>query len=100
MAVPVEIRLRWDPRVADGITLSKPVDRDHAGLFGRETVFGSLSELVGWIAPAAPVSIDVLQFSALTRAVTANDWLNISSADLLKRVSGMPVMRSSLQYLS
>jgi hypothetical protein len=31
----VEIRLRWDPRVADGITLGKPVDPAHEASWAR-----------------------------------------------------------------
>jgi hypothetical protein len=82
----VEIRLRWDPRVAMGITLDNPATPDFSCLFGGKKVFLSLSELVGWIAPAAPVSIDAVQFKSRKRAVTANDWLTISSADLVTRI--------------
>jgi hypothetical protein len=82
----VEIRLRRDPRVPKGIALREPPKLDFASSFGTPTIFASLSDLIGCIAPAVPVSIDVLQFGASARAVTANDWLTVSPQDLLRRI--------------
>jgi hypothetical protein len=86
----VEIKLRIDPGVSDGVHLRQNWKRaESRDIFDysppRE--FPSLESLVAWLAPAPNVSIEVIEFGQRKLIISAGDWRFIPPAQLAVRVS-------------
>lgn len=98
----VEVKLWDDPRSAGNIRLRRKRlgrqrseeesgDLSFLQLKSSEpdspSKFTSLANLLGWLAPASDVSIDAIEFGRRTRAISAGDWLLISTVELADRIS-------------
>lgn len=85
----VEIKLAKDPRTKNGLEFSiSGATRKHGkDIFDDElSQFPSLAELVGWIAPASSVTIEVNEFGSQKVAVKARDWLAIPPSNFFRRL--------------
>jgi hypothetical protein len=91
----VEVKLPYHPKVKGGLELPSKFGRlKHDTFSSNPTTFTSLVELIRHLAPASEVSIESVQFGKRENAVAANDWLSISPARLVKRVSQQTLSES------
>ena len=86
----VEIKLRIDPQVSDGIQLqqnhNEPLSRDIFA-YKPPVKFPSLESLVAWLTPSSNVSIEAIQFGQRKPIISAGDWRIIPPSQLAARVS-------------
>ncbi|EGL62691.1 ATPase domain-containing protein [Agrobacterium sp. ATCC 31749] len=75
----VEVRLRNDPREPEGLLYRK--------MYYRESAL-KLSDMVASIAPACDVTISVSEDEETIGTTAANDWLEVDSSILLRRITG------------